>query len=108
MQSTILDMCCGSRMLWFDRNNPNVIFCDFRSLPFASNTFQLVVFDPPHLERAGENGWQRKKYSERPKNLNDILTTELNNIIFDAAWEGKATPAGVAKVILENEYQKER
>ncbi|WP_193786120.1 hypothetical protein [Xenorhabdus bovienii] len=82
------------------------IVCDFRSLPFASNTFQLVVFDPPHLERAGENGWQRKKYSERPKNLNDILTTELNNIIFDATREGKATLAGVAKVILENSYQK--
>ncbi|CDG98917.1 DNA N-4 cytosine methyltransferase M.NgoMXV (modular protein) [Xenorhabdus bovienii str. puntauvense] len=85
MQPTILDMCCGSRMFWFDRNNANVIFCDirreshilcdgrelniepdiiadFRALPFASNTFQLVVFDPPHLERAGENGWQRKKY----------------------------------------------
>ncbi|CDH33259.1 DNA N-4 cytosine methyltransferase M.NgoMXV [Xenorhabdus bovienii str. Intermedium] len=72
-------------MFWFDRNNPHVIFCDirrerhilcdgrelniapdivcdFRALPFASNQFQLVVFDPPHLERAGENGWQRKKY----------------------------------------------
>ncbi|MDC9607382.1 SAM-dependent methyltransferase, partial [Xenorhabdus griffiniae] len=23
-------MCCGSRMFWFDRNNPNVIFCDIR------------------------------------------------------------------------------
>ncbi|CDH26973.1 conserved hypothetical protein [Xenorhabdus bovienii str. Jollieti] len=45
-------------------------------------------------------------YSERPKNLNDILTTELNNIIFDATWEGKATPAGVAKMVLENGYQK--
>ncbi|MCP9270355.1 hypothetical protein M5U04_20335 [Xenorhabdus sp. XENO-1] len=45
-------------------------------------------------------------YSERPKNLNDILTTELNNIIFDATWEGKVTPAGVAGVILENGYQK--
>ncbi|CDH25319.1 hypothetical protein [Xenorhabdus bovienii] len=45
-------------------------------------------------------------YSERPKNLNDILSTELNNIIFDATWSNKATPAGVAKVILENGYQK--
>ncbi|MCG3463084.1 hypothetical protein L7G72_14780 [Xenorhabdus bovienii] len=45
-------------------------------------------------------------YSARLKNSNDILTTELNNIIFDATWEGKATPAGVAKVILENGYQK--
>lgn len=81
----ILDMCCGSRMFYFDKNNQNVIFCDirreqhilcdgrkldvkpdviadFRNLPFPDQSFQLVVFDPPHLVRAGENGWQRKKY----------------------------------------------
>ncbi|MDC9588766.1 hypothetical protein PSI23_05405 [Xenorhabdus sp. XENO-10] len=45
-------------------------------------------------------------YSERPKNLEDILSTELNNIIFDAWWRDKATPAVVAKMILENGYQK--
>ncbi|PHM67959.1 hypothetical protein Xkoz_03785 [Xenorhabdus kozodoii] len=47
-------------------------------------------------------------YSARPKNLNDILSTELNNIIFDAAWSDKATPAGVAKVILVNGYTREK
>ncbi|WP_446469361.1 hypothetical protein [Xenorhabdus stockiae] len=45
-------------------------------------------------------------YSARPKNLNDILFDELNNIIFDATWSDKATPASVARVILENGYQK--
>ncbi|CDH01094.1 hypothetical protein [Xenorhabdus bovienii] len=45
-------------------------------------------------------------YSERPKNLNDILTTELNTIIFDATWSVIATPAVVARVILENGYHK--
>ncbi|CDH25155.1 conserved hypothetical protein [Xenorhabdus bovienii str. kraussei Becker Underwood] len=45
-------------------------------------------------------------YSERPKNLNDILSTELNNIIFDATWSDTVTPATVAKIILENGYQK--
>ncbi|PHM68456.1 hypothetical protein [Xenorhabdus sp. KJ12.1] len=45
-------------------------------------------------------------YSARPKNLNDILMAELNNIIFDATWSDKATPASVARVILENGYQK--
>ncbi|WP_065822541.1 class I SAM-dependent methyltransferase [Photorhabdus australis] len=85
MNKSILDMCCGSRMFYFDKFNPDVLFCDirrekhilcdgrelniepdiicdFRALPFASNLFKLVVFDPPHLCRAGENGWQRKKY----------------------------------------------
>ncbi|EBW8880518.1 SAM-dependent methyltransferase, partial [Salmonella enterica subsp. enterica serovar Enteritidis] len=28
MAKTILDMCCGSRMFWFDKQNPDVLFCD--------------------------------------------------------------------------------
>lgn len=82
---SILDMCCGSRMFWFDRTNSRALFCDirseshilcdgrslevkpdivadFRELPFDDEQFSLVVFDPPHLERAGVNGWQCKKY----------------------------------------------
>ncbi|MDE9553485.1 class I SAM-dependent methyltransferase [Xenorhabdus bovienii] len=85
MNKPILDMCCGSRMFYFDKSNPDVLFCDirseshllcdgrklnidpdviadFRDLPFESGSFNLVIFDPPHLVRAGENGWQRKKY----------------------------------------------
>ncbi|MDE1484341.1 hypothetical protein KKI90_19365 [Xenorhabdus bovienii] len=45
-------------------------------------------------------------YSARPNNLDDILSEELNNIIFDATWSDKATPAMVAKTVLENGYQK--
>ncbi len=45
--------------------NPLVIspdlIADFRALPFADNTFP-VVFDPPHLERVGDNAWMGKKY----------------------------------------------
>lgn len=26
----ILDPCCGSRMMWFNRKNPNVVFGDIR------------------------------------------------------------------------------
>lgn len=81
----ILDMCCGSRMFWIDKQDERVVFsdvrseehvlcdgrqllinpdviADFRQLPFADNSFAQVVFDPPHLERAGVNGWMRKKY----------------------------------------------
>ncbi|KMJ44347.1 hypothetical protein AB204_14800 [Xenorhabdus khoisanae] len=45
-------------------------------------------------------------YSARPKNLDDILSEELNTIIFDATWSDKATPAMVAKMILMSGYQK--
>ena len=81
----VLDPCCGSRMFWFDPNNPIAVFgdirteratlcdgrslvvdpdveMDFRALPFDSGAFKLVVFDPPHLKQAGETGWQAKKY----------------------------------------------
>ncbi len=33
MNKPILDACCGSRMFWFDKNNPNVEFCDNRIVP---------------------------------------------------------------------------
>ena len=81
----ILDPCCGSRMFWFDPNNQGVLFgdirseshtlcdgralnitpdvqMDFRSIPFADGSFKLVVFDPPHLRRAGLKSWLGLKY----------------------------------------------
>lgn len=81
----ILDVCCGSRMFWFDKSNPAVLFCDirkedhilcdgrklnidpdviadFRDLPFADGQFKMVVFDPPHMKQLGENSWMAKKY----------------------------------------------
>lgn len=80
----VLDPCCGSKMFWFDNNHSNVLFgdirdeshilcdgrkleikpdeiMDFRNLHFDDESFKLVVFDPPHLVIAGENGWQKKK-----------------------------------------------
>ncbi|EJA6949920.1 class I SAM-dependent methyltransferase [Salmonella enterica] len=84
-QATILDMCCGSRMFWLDKNDIRALFsdiraeehtlcdgrrlvirpdliADFRALPFADASFPVVVFDPPHLERVGDNAWMGKKY----------------------------------------------
>ena len=83
----ILDVCCGSRMFWFDKNNPAVLFCDirkedhilcdgrklnidpdviadFRDLPFADGQFKMVVFDPPHMIQLGESSWMAKKYGK--------------------------------------------
>lgn len=93
----ILDACCGSRMFWFDKENPDVDFCDLRvledtlcdgrkleikpdivcdftSLPMDDNTYFLVVFDPPHLINLGETSWLAKKYGKLPKdNWQEIL-----------------------------------
>lgn len=89
----VLDACCGSRMFWFDRNNPDVVFvdkrrenhhlkdssskhggrtliidpdivADFKSLPFMDGSFSIVVFDPPHLIKQGNTSWLAKKYGK--------------------------------------------
>lgn len=85
MSKCVLDVCCGGRMFWFDKQQPNTIFMDnrefeeqlsngqhlvvkpdikgdFRNIPFGDNTFNIVVFDPPHLLKAGINSWLAKKY----------------------------------------------
>jgi 23S rRNA G2069 N7-methylase RlmK/C1962 C5-methylase RlmI len=43
--------------------NPDII-ADFRDMPFADESFYLVVFDPPHLIKAGEDSWLCKKYGK--------------------------------------------
>ena len=43
--------------------NPDILM-DFTKMPFDDNTFYLVVFDPPHLEKAGDKSWLVKKYGK--------------------------------------------
>lgn len=88
-QKRVLDPCSGSRMFYFDKQNPDVVFgdirqeehtlcdgrhleinpdvqLDFRKLPFADGTFKVVVFDPPHLVNAGKQSWLALKYGRLP------------------------------------------
>jgi SAM-dependent methyltransferase len=73
----VLDACCGTRMMWIDKNDKRAIFvdcrtesfsiapgraykngavlhvapdkeADFTKLPFENEAFFHVVFDPPH------------------------------------------------------------
>jgi SAM-dependent methyltransferase len=88
---SVLDACCGSRMFWFDRADGRALFvdkrsethelpdksskggkrklvvapdivADFTALPFADESFALVIFDPPHFVRNGKKGWVALKY----------------------------------------------
>ncbi len=81
--ANVLDPCCGSRMMWFDKNDGRALFldkrretlhygereivvdpdvlADFTSLPFDENSFSLVVFDPPHTFN-GTQGYMGMKY----------------------------------------------
>ena len=59
----------GSRELVIDPD----IQADFTSLPFPDNRFSLVVFDPPHFGRNGDNGWMAKKYGTLEGDWQDML-----------------------------------
>jgi len=73
----ILDVCCGCRQFWFDKNQKNTVYmdirqedkgfqnvrynkqikpdviADFRNIPFPDNFFKLVIMDPPHIISEG-------------------------------------------------------
>jgi SAM-dependent methyltransferase len=89
---TVLDSCCGPRMFWFDRRDPRALFIDIRRetfaadlgtpstlgrsptvidpdqiadftvMPFPNESFHLVVFDPPHVQRKEARGIVTRKY----------------------------------------------
>ena len=105
----ILDATCGSRTTWFHKNHPSAVYmdcreehgtaiwkstkndsvrtldvepdviADFTDMPFPDNTFHLVVFDPPHLIKIGENAWFKKKYGRLPQ--------DWPRLIHDGFWE---------------------
>ena len=78
----VLDACCGPKGFWFDKNDERALFIDRRSediemdypsghyreqikpdyvidftrMPFKNDTFNLVVFDPPHLPQEEPSG----------------------------------------------------
>lgn len=105
----ILDVTCGSRTIWFNKHHPAAVYCDvrqeelcgiwksgsgdserkciiapdiqcdFTKLPFEDNSFNLVVFDPPHLKNVGNNSWLAKKYGK--------LGTGWENMLHDGFKE---------------------
>ncbi len=102
MGKRVLDVCCGSRMFWFDRADERAVFLDkrrekweltdassrtgsrslivdpdmvgdFTALTFPDESFPLVVFDPPHLIGNGKTGWLAKKYGKLGAGWRDDL-----------------------------------
>ena len=91
MKWKILDVTCGTRSIWFDKEHPLTLYCDrrrehhekdfgkstgghkvadidpdvlcdFTSLPFADNSFSLVVFDPTHVLNLSDKAWMKNLY----------------------------------------------
>ena len=108
MSKRILDACCGSRMFWFDKKNPDVEFvdcrefedaqiwksgdgkairycsvkpdtvADFTDLPFEDETFYLVVFDPA----ASCSRWQKFMACEKIRSTDRKLARDVEKRIF--------------------------
>lgn len=99
----ILDACCGSRMFWWDKDRTDVVFqdnrqldttlCDgrplnispshlgdFTNMAFPDNSFDLVIFDPPHLIHAGEKSGLAQKYGRLNK---DTWEEDLHQGFFE-------------------------
>ena len=78
-------------MFYFDKANPLVTFmdirkesfdfsgnrhmeiapdvvADFKSIPFGDSSYDMVVFDPPHLLHIGNNAYMAKKYGKLKSN----------------------------------------
>ncbi|MCP5705795.1 SAM-dependent methyltransferase, partial [Klebsiella pneumoniae] len=45
-EQTILDMCCGSRMFWFDKQDPRAVFADIRSEQHTLCDGRRLVISP--------------------------------------------------------------
>lgn len=96
--AAILDVTCGGRMLWNNKHHPSALYVDrrqeppgtipirpnwcvqpqvvasFTALPFADDSFQMVIFDPPHIIRLNPSqGFLRTKYGELGADWKEIL-----------------------------------
>lgn len=98
----ILDVTCGGRSIWFNKNHPLAVYtdkregqwerqfgkqypgirkvkvdpdviADFRDLPFPDESFHLVVFDPPHAEDLSDKSWTKTMYGSLGSDWREML-----------------------------------
>ena len=100
----VLDVCCGGRMFYKDKQDSRVLFCDkreldttlcdgkkfvvkpdmvvdFKNLPFDDESFSLVIFDPPHCLKINDKSFIVLKYGKLPQEWRDELGHG-----FDECW----------------------
>lgn len=103
-EKKILDVCCGPKGMWFDKQFENALFLDrrnevhhlsypsgnyteriepdeigdFTDIKQPDNTFNMVVFDPPHVVRETQSGRMTLKYGRLSGEWKDMLTKGFN------------------------------
>ena len=120
----ILDPASSMRSFYFDKHDERVVFgdiradethlltngqtihikpdevMDFRAIPYPNESFQCVVFDPPHLLNLSEKSWMRKKYGvlekdtwqdDIKKGFSECFRVLKNNGILIFKWNETST-----------------
>ena len=91
----VLDVCCGCKMMWFDKKDSRAIFADkrkgnldvshctnnpgkknidpdlihdFRKMDFEDESFWHIVFDPPHVKNISFKSVTGFSYGSLDKN----------------------------------------
>tara|TARA_R100001463_G_scaffold132751_1_gene193638 strand:- start:792 stop:1265 length:474 start_codon:yes stop_codon:yes gene_type:complete len=95
---TVLDVCCGPKGMWFDKNDQRALYLDnrrethidkypcgtktniidpdiigdFTDIKQPDNSFYHVVYDPPHIKR-NKLGQITKKYGNLQDGWQDMI-----------------------------------
>ena len=98
MNKKVLDVCCGPKGMWFNKNDERALYLDkryetyidtypcgkktnkihpdiigdFTNIKQPDNSFYLVVFDPPHIEQKGDSQIT-KKYGNLDGDWRDMI-----------------------------------
>jgi len=101
MLPPVLDATCGSKTMWFDKNDKRCLYIDnrkgeypvtrysrpntgpttvapdkvidFTDMPFPDGVFHHIVFDPPHLSKLGDTSTFAKVYGKLLPDWRDML-----------------------------------
>ena len=98
----VLDVCCGSKAMWFDKNDKRVLYLDkrnkeyylkenaaypnggiikikpdivgdFTNIKQPDNSFWHIVFDPPHIKQKSISGDLTKRYGILEDGWQDMI-----------------------------------
>lgn len=130
----ILDACCGGKMFWYEKNLEFVDFQDNRELQtelcdgrkfsvkpdfigdvtkmdIPDESYDMVVLDPPHLKRGGDNAWIVLKYGKLPSEwllwieraFKECFRVLKNNGVLIFKWNDEQIP--FAEVVKLSPYK---
>lgn len=68
---------------------------DYTKLPFLINTFDCIIYDPPHIADGGKNGLMHKRYGS---NIGNGLEDMMYDFLAEASWVLKPKGVILAKI----------